>query len=126
MQPVAAKQRRQAVKRMIEEVLMVDRVELAFLDHVDRIGEFKNGRSARLQELGEAGNEIVDRVDMCDYVVGDHDVGKLALACQAFAKAQGKEIIDGGNADTARMGRRSRGRIDAYAGNSLGHKIAQE
>src|SRR6266446_8467803 len=69
IQPVSGKERRQAVKRMIEEMFMIDRVEFAFLDHVDGICEFKDRHAGRLQELRETGDEIVDRVDMRHDVV---------------------------------------------------------
>src|SRR5690606_12519936 len=58
MQSVSDEERHQAVKRMVEVVLMVNRVELAFLDHVDGVGDLEYRDAVEAQELGEAGNEI--------------------------------------------------------------------
>src|ERR1700731_2932808 len=63
MQSVPCEEGRQAVKRMIEQMFVIDRVEFAFLDHVDGVGKFKNGGAGRLQELRETGDEIVDGID---------------------------------------------------------------
>src|SRR5713226_7104568 len=100
MQAVPRKERRQAVQRVIEEMLVVDRVEFAFLYHVDGVGEFEDRRAVGLQELGETGDEIVDRVDMRHDVVGDHDVGELPLGRKTFSEAKREKIVDGWNADT--------------------------
>ena len=76
---VARKQRGEAVERMIEKMLMIDRVEFARLNHVDGVGHFEGGDPIRLQEPRETSDEIVDLVDMRENVVGNEYIYKFAL-----------------------------------------------
>src|SRR6266446_3758851 len=125
MQSVPCKERRETVKRMVKQVLMINGVEFALFDHVDGVGEFEDSRARGLKKLGKAANEIIDGIHMRYDIVGDHEVGELALSCKAFGKSEGKKVIDGLDAHPARLLNWPSGWIDAEARNSVPYKIPQ-
>ena len=82
VETVPLKKRGQPMKCVIKKMFVVNRIELAVLDHIESISELENGGASWLQKARKAGNEIVNVVDMRDHVVRYYDIGEPAFARQ--------------------------------------------
>jgi hypothetical protein len=105
---------------------MIDRVELALLDHVAEVGDLDPGNAIILQQDREAFNEIVDPVDMGGNVVGNHDVGPPAFPGELACKVGPEESLQRRHAAFAGASDRAGGGIDAEDGNAGVHEIPQQ
>ncbi len=105
---------------------MVNGVEFAMPNHVQRVREFKNHDPGRLQKPGEPGDKIIDVVHMGDHIVGDNDIRKFPFARQSLAASRPEKIMDRGHTDRVRPGYGPIRRIDPEAVNAASGKVAQQ
>ena len=75
-------------------MLVIDRVELSVLDQVANIGNLDHGEAVVLQHGMDGGDEVVRIRDMCDDVVGKHEIGGAAFRSQLLSKLPGEEPIE--------------------------------
>jgi len=75
-------------------MLMIDRIELILTHQIEQIGKFESGDARRLEQRGDAGNEIVDVRNMRQHVVGDDEVRLPALAGKLGRKPLAEEGLD--------------------------------
>ena len=115
IKPMLPKERGEPVQRVIEEVFMVNRVEFAMLNQIQRVSKFKNRDAGRLQKPRKPGDKIVDVVYVSNHVVRNHDIGELAFARQLFGASRPKEIVHRRHAD-ARLPALQAHRPDRYRG----------
>ena len=111
---------------VVEEMFMINRVELTILDHIHGISKFKDSDASGLQKPQNAGDKIINFVDMSDHVVRDHQIGLLAFARQLFGTSQAEEIVYRWHPNRVCLSHRPVSRIDTEAGNPPIHEIAEE
>ena len=107
-------------------MLVVDRVELAMVDHrLD--GRVLDGDDAVLgEQRGETGDEVVEIGDVRHHVVGHHGVGGTTLVEDPFGQRAPEEAGDRVDPDRpGGLGRTGCG-IHAEGGNARGHRGAQQ
>ena len=87
VQPVPLGERLDRQTRVVEEVLVVDRVERAAVDQVPHARVLDGDQAVVGEEVGHAGHEVVGVGNVGHHVVGDDDVGRHrarhAVACAA-------------------------------------------
>src|ERR1700730_6658488 len=126
VEPVPPKEWSEPVQRVVEEVFMVDRVELAMLDHIQGVSEFKDCDPCWLQKSRKPGDKIIDAVDMSDHVVRDHDIRELAFVRQLFGASRPEEIVNRRHANGICLRYGAIGRIDTEAVNPAVDEITQQ
>lgn len=76
-------------------MLVVGGVELIFLHHAQQVGKLEESDHAlRLEQAGEAGNEVIDVWHMGQHVVGHHQIGQLARLHQFIGQFHAKALDD--------------------------------
>src|SRR5262249_37847923 len=126
VEPVPGEEWHEPVHCVVEKMLVVNSVKLALLDHVDSVCAFEYRHALRLQQPFEASDEVIDRIDMGDHVVGDHEDGDLSLLCQSSRKFQGKEVVYDWNTESASALGGARCRVDAQARHAALHEISKQ
>ncbi len=110
----------------VAQVLVVDGVELDVIDQIDNVGALDDGHAGRLQHGFDAGDEAVEVGHVGQDVVGQEDVGRLALVYQLRRQVAGEE---GDHRRDARLaGGRGRGdrRVDAQHGDTPVGEVLQQ
>ena len=92
--PCAAKQPIERGQREVAQVLVVDRVELAVVEHVLDVRHLDHRHAVRLQQRPDAGDEAVQIGDVGEHVVGVEDVGALPVCRQPLAQASRRRTRD--------------------------------
>src|ERR1700730_4340702 len=105
---------------------MENRVELAMLDHVQGISEFKDRDAGWLQKARKSGDKIIDVVDMSDHIVPDHAARELAFARQLIGRSGPEKIVNRRHANGIGPRYRPVGRIDTAAVNPTVDEVAQQ
>src|ERR1700755_2923355 len=118
MQAMTLEERLQPMQSVIEEMLVIDRVEFAFRDHVDRVGALENGDTVGLQQPRESSDEVIDPIYVREHIVGDPCVCGFSSCRQLLGELQGKEVVENGNADLACVLGRTGRRVNPQTGNS--------
>src|SRR5215469_352250 len=95
VEAVPLEERRESMQRVIEQMFMVDRVELAIFDQIQCVSELKNRDTGWFQKAFNTSDKIINLVHMSDHVISDHDVRKLTFTCQLFGALQSEEIVNG-------------------------------
>ncbi len=91
---VAAEQPVQGRQRVVAEVLVVDRVELALGDHVAHVRRLEDRHAIVGQQQLEAADEAVEVGNVGEHVVGVHHRGALALGAQTPSHLVAEELGD--------------------------------
>jgi hypothetical protein len=113
MKAVSIEQRLHGGERVVEDVLVVDRIESAALDQIAQVWKFELRDPVILEENGESLDEGVYSLDMSQNVVGENDVCLLAFADQRLRGLSVEERIERRNSSGTRGLRRPLRRIDA-------------
>src|ERR1700683_3663893 len=77
-QSVACKNLVDDKKRKIRKMLVIDRVELPFLDQTQQMRKFKSGGPGRFQQHLEAHQEIMQVGNVGEHIVCGHQIRGLA------------------------------------------------
>lgn len=110
----------------VEDVLVIDGVELEVFDEVAGVREFEDDATGGSDECGEAGDEIVDVGDVGEDVVGENEIGGLAVADKIGGELLGEELVEGGDPGIGSDGGDVGGGFDAEAGDTFGDEVAEE
>src|SRR6266851_6972583 len=105
---------------------MENRVELAMLDHIQGVSEFKDRDAGWLQKARKSGGKIIDVVDMSDHIVPDDDIRELAFARQLFGASRPEKIVNCRHANGVGPRYRPVGRIDTEAADPTVDEVAQQ
>ena len=82
-QAVGGEDAARGAEREVREVLVVDGVELVLLDEAREVRELHRDDAVGLQQLLDAGHEVVEVGYLGQHVVADHEVGADAVARRA-------------------------------------------
>ena len=100
-------------EREIGKVLVVDRVELVLGDEAPEMRDLDGHNPVRCQQMGDAGNEVVELGHLRQHVIGDDQVG-VALLRRNLVRHLGAEEGDArGHALGASRRRHVGRRLDA-------------
>ena len=102
LEVVSRKERGERRQRKVEDVLVIDRVELAPADHLADVRDLDEAEPLRRQDRAQAGGEAVDVGHVGHHVVGMDDGGRLALGDQPLGEVLAEELRDGGDPSLAR------------------------
>ena len=73
---------------------MVDRVVFEVLDQLRKVGELERRRPVRREELGDAGDEVVDVRHLGQHVVAEDEVCRATFGRQSCAELGAEELRD--------------------------------
>ena len=126
LQPVPRCHRVDRDQREIREMLVIDRVELVFLDQFFEVGEFQGHDAFRLQKAGDSGDEIIEIGNLGQDVVARNEIGAAPFGDELFGEADAEEVDNG--LDTFRAGRLGDigRRLDADGRDTEGHKMLKQ
>jgi hypothetical protein len=110
----------------VEDVLVIDGVELEVFDEVAGVREFEDDATCGSDECGEAGDEIVYVGDVGEDIVGENEIGGLAVADKIRGELLGEELVEGGDPAIGSDGGDVGGGFDAKAGDTFGDEVAEE
>src|ERR1700741_1347646 len=79
-------------EREIGEMLMIDRVELVFVDEPLDVREFKGDHPLRLEQERHACHEVVEVWNLCENIVADDEIGLLAFLDKLARQADTEEV----------------------------------
>jgi hypothetical protein len=74
---------------------VIDRIELARVDHVFDIRDLDSGEPAGLEHVPNPGDEVVEIGNVCQHVVGVKNVSLVSLARQLLRKCGAEEFDPG-------------------------------
>src|SRR6266545_5429831 len=107
-------------------MLMVDGVELAAIDQALEMMELEGRDAVRLEQNGEAANEVVDVRHMREHVVRGHEVGLAAVARKLPGQLDTEESLDDRDPPLPRRSGGAGGRLDAGAGDAARLHVLQQ
>ena len=114
------------MQRVIEDVFMQNRVELAMLNHIQGISAFKNGDAGWLQKTRKSSDKIIDVVDMSDDVIRDYDICEFTFGRQLIGTSPPEEIVNRRHANGVGLRYRSICRINTEAVNPTVDEVAKQ
>src|SRR6516165_5215101 len=112
--------------REIAEMLVIDGVELAAIDHVPDIGHLERRQAVFLQQRVDSLYEAMSISDVSEDVVTDDQIGALAVRLQLRCQLPREKRGQRGHACCSRSLSLFAGRIDAEHRHSFYHEILEE
>ena len=113
-------------QRKIREMLVIDRVELVFVDQPLEVGKLERNHPVWSQKMRHSRGEVVEVRDLRQDIVADDEIGLPPLGCESLRELQAEEFNKGRNIFLLRDCGYVGGRFDADYRNAQRQKVLKQ